>query len=35
MQLHNLLIKVVASLVFSEMPGSEFNKRSCFDLFVN
>ena len=35
MRLHNLLIKVVASLVFSEMPGSKFDKRSCFGLFVN
>lgn len=35
MRLHNLLIKVVVSLVFSERPGSKFNKRSCFDLSVN
>ena len=35
MRLYNLFIKVVVSLVFSEMPGSKFNKRSCFDLFVN
>ena len=34
MRLHNLLIKVVASLVFSEMPGSKFNNL-IFDLFVN
>ena len=35
MRLYNLFIKVVVSLVFSEMPGSKFNKRSSFDLFVN
>ena len=37
MRLHKLLIKVLklVSLVFSEMPGSKFNKRSRFDLSGN